>query len=159
LECSISKDEKSAMVWERPVFDYATGELIEEHKEFKIFYFDTAVRVRPRAKQYCFPKGEDFEAELRRLLKLHDIRYTETEKGYTAAVRQYLGSYEKATVSETKTVCFPDGAILVPMDQINANIAAFLFEPDFIDSKDGAIPTACARFIPCRDGAFPIYRN
>ncbi|MBQ7624116.1 MAG: hypothetical protein IJS65_02435 [Clostridia bacterium] len=158
LECVLSKDDSNALVWARQTFNLATGELLNDDKDYKLYYYDKAVRKRTCARKYYFPKGESFEEELRRLLSIHEIAFSETEENYKASVRQYTGSYESAELSDIKQVCFPKGAIIVPMDQINANFAAYLFEPDLTDSNNPTLPTACAGIIPCDNGVFPIYR-
>ena len=158
LECSLSKKKESAFYWTKPVYDYATGKMTSEGKNSPIYYFDTAVRSRPRATAYVLPKGEAWEAELKRFLEIHDVRYYEIAPGASARLCGYTGTTQKAELTEEAAVSFPNGAVVIPLDQSGANIAAYLIEPDVTDVREGSTSLAQMGAVSPVDGVFPIYR-
>ena len=156
LESAQSKNTATAVVYPKTNVNYATG--ILTLKNDYIYYFDTPARARPRATAYVVPRGEDWEDTLISRLTLHAIRWEILPEGATVPLRQYTGTTTGASLTEERYVSFETGAIVIPMDQIASNFAAYLMEPDLTEIKEGDGSLAQSGVIVATDGAFPIYR-
>ncbi len=158
LECRISKDPDTALYWDKPVYDYITGKMTSEGKNSAMYYYDTAVRSRPRATAYLIPKGVAKEEKIRDLLDVHGVRYYEIAPGARVSVLGYTGTTEKAELTGESLVAFENGAIVIPLDQAASNIAAYLCEPDVTDAGSKVTSFAQMKLLSPANGIFPIWR-
>ena len=120
-------------------------------------------RSRPRPTAYVFPKEDSMNVRstdvniatvsaangyainynfLFRLMDSQDIYFYEVPAGTTATLKQYYrDSTSNTTTSNVNAglraeaeVTFPDGAYVVPLDQVSGAVIAMLFEPDVAGS-------------------------
>jgi len=132
---------------------------------------DTAERSRPRPTAYVIPADHP---NIDRILYIFDNQGAEYYKLYpgTAAELQqyyYVGPYtavSKRTVGfeaglrDAATTAFPNGAYVIPMDQVAANVIAAICEPDVNDSNgyDGSLVQFGLITYNDETKNYPIYR-
>ncbi|MBP5289209.1 MAG: DUF2817 domain-containing protein, partial [Clostridia bacterium] len=159
LTTDLSKNEETALSVRRPLFDLATGDVIDENHVGKMYFFDTALRSRPYPTAYVLPKGFAWEEKVLEILRCNGIRAGEIPAGECAVLRQYIGSAKRAFLTEEKNVRFPRGAIVIPLAQETGILIATLLEPDGSDATDGKGSLAQNKIIEPSEGAFPVYRS
>ena len=145
-----------------PLFDYRTGECTDPDHKAEVYRIDTAVRSRPFPKAYLVPRGRKWEKEVRDRLELLGIEYELLPAGIEVAVRRYRAGKDPDSAELTKKarVAFPRGAVRVPTAQANILYAAYLFEPDVGDAREGATSFVQTGVIAAdKDGAYPVYRQ
>lgn len=131
---------------------------------------DTVVRSRIRPTAYVIPKDIPNAEKILYILDNQGAEYYELAPGSTANLKQYyyVGEYTyegsskgfTADLREETSVAFPQGAYVIPMDQVSGNVIAMTMEPDVNDSN-GYDGTLVQYGLITYDGAtmnFPIYR-
>lgn len=141
-----SKFKKAEYTW-NPRYDYLSGKLTSALKRKSAnYYYDKAVRSRPRTTAYVVPKNAQGAAKALDIIKKHDISYYEVAPGTTIKLKQYGGEvtpvpntpyYEvkKATLSAESTFTFNEGAYVFPTNQVSGTLLMYLFEPDVKDTS------------------------
>ena len=114
---------------------------------------DTVVRSRIRPTAYVIPKDIPNAEKILYILDNQGAEYYELEPGSTANLKQYyyvarvhlqrpgnLG-FTPPTCGRETAVTFPNGAYVIPMDQVSGNVIAMTMEPDVNDSNgyDGTL--------------------
>ena len=146
---------------------------------------DTSHFDRSRPTAYVVPKGItnttvnsgdyaiNYEALLTMLQSNH-IEYYELDAGTSAPLRQYFrvsgtgsasGSYNptvnanflRADLRPEETVSFPNGAYVVPMDQVAGSVIMCTFEPDV--SNSNAFNGSVAQSLPDSEGLAVIFHD
>lgn len=131
---------------------------------------DTVVRSRIRPTAYVIPKDISNVEKILYILDNQGAEYYELEPGSTASLKQYyyVGEYTyegsdkgfTADLRDETTVTFPQGAYVIPMDQVSGNVIAMTMEPDVNDSNgyDGTlVQYGLVTYDPTTMN-FPIYR-
>ena len=143
----------------QPRYDYYTGRLTDPAARVRVYFIDEALQSRPLPLAYWVPKGEKWEKRVREQLSVLGISFTEEAPGASRSLLQYSGTQEEIALLPEKEVSFPKGAICVPMAQTNMLYAAYLFEPDIGDAREGAVSLVQTGVIGAENGVFPIYRQ
>ena len=90
---------------------------------------------------------------------MHGIPYVELKEGSTLTLRKYSGGYDKTVIGAAKEVVFEKGAYAVTMNNSDAYLIAYLFEPNshrFATAEDHSISFAHIGYIKDGDG---LYRS
>lgn len=130
----------------RPVFNY-NGTCADSSNIVKFEYFDTALKTRPRPTAYVIsaqaqgitytaPDGIKYAAleNLKRILQCNGIEYYVLERPMGIEVQGYEWLSSSANLTSSTVVTFEPGSMVIPMDQVSANVAAVSFEPDVLDN-------------------------
>lgn len=158
---------------------YLNGTLYTSHED-TLSLEDTITRGRERPTAYVIPA--DIE-NIDRILYIFDnqnIEYYQLAPNASANLKQYyyVGEYSGevagtygdgggvitdgfvADLREAADVTFSKGAYVIPMDQVSANVAAMLLEPDVNDSTnyDGTLVQSGLVTFDQNTKNFPIYR-
>jgi len=124
---------------------YSDGDLCEA-REVALSMPDTPVRVRVRPAAYILDAYAEKKDEICMLMKEHGVEFFEIPAGRCFNVRQYFCEGPRpesngnpldicAGLRDETDVEFADGAVIIPMDQVRANLIAVMFEPDIFDSS------------------------
>ena len=132
---------------------------------------DTAEHSRVRPTAYVIPADHE---NIDRILYIFDnqgAEYGKLDPGTTVELQQYYykGDYIaangrargfEADLRDSTEVTFENGAYLVPMDQVAANVIAAICEPDVIDSNgyDGSLVQFGQITYDEETKNYPIYR-
>lgn len=131
---------------------------------------DTVVRSRIRPTAYVIPKDIENLDKILYILDNQGAEYYELSAGSTAPLKQYYytGEYTyngkdagfTAALRDETQVTFDKGAIVIPMDQVAANVIAMTMEPDVNDSNgyDGTLVQYGLVSYDKDSQNFPIYR-
>ncbi len=151
----------------KTVYSYATG-LATGTKNVTIKSADTVERSRSFPTAYVIPKDAKSSAILR-IADGHNIFYYELDKGDSAHLFGYNGSYDASTkavsdvtLTEEALVSFPNGAYVFPMNQEGCILLAAMFEPDNDDvynTSDKTYTLAQDGLISYENGGFVMYRS
>ena len=98
---------------------------------------NVAIRYRPLPTAYVFSADVENLNTILARLDVQRIAYKKLDAGTVLTLQQYGGTKSSATLSESKTVTFENGAYIVPVDGYRAYIIAYLFEPDNTDVTEG----------------------
>ena len=120
--------------------------------------YDVATRSRTAPTAYVIPAGERWAEEVVENMALNGVSYTKLPAGSVVQLQQYTGTTTEASLTEEKTVSFPNGAYVMTMNQVNSYILAVRMEPDMGDGSSNTVTFAQEGVIPAVDGTFPIYR-
>ena len=154
------------LAWTIPTYDGATG-LFKKYQTTTPDVYDDIQRSRPAPTAYVLPAGENWVADVLKIMERHGITYTTLPAGSTVKLRQYTGSRAEAALTDETAVSFPEGAYVFTMDTQKAMILATLLEPDMTDtartltSGNGNYTATSGdthTYIAPVDGVFPIYR-
>lgn len=131
---------------------------------------DTIVRGRVRPTAYVISKDIPNLSKILYILDNQGAEYYELAAGSSAQLKQYyyVGEYTyndraagfTADLRDAATVSFPNGAVVIPMDQVAGNVIAMLMEPDVNDSNgyDGTLVQYGVISYDETTKNFPIYR-
>lgn len=131
---------------------------------------DTIVRGRTRPTAYVISKDIPNLEKILYILDNQGAEYYELSAGSSAQLKQYyyVGEYTynnraagfTANLRDAASVTFPNGAVVVPMDQVAGNVIAMLMEPDVNDSNnyDGTLVQYGVVSYDETTLNFPIYR-
>lgn len=100
--------------------------------------------------------------DILRVLDLHGIPYTKLKEGAKLTLRKYSGGYENTAIGEAAEVTFEKGAYAVTMNNSDAYLIAYLFEPNshrFANAEDHSISFATVRYIKDGDGLYRSEQN
>ncbi len=162
LKAETSHTPESCVWVPFPTFDYITGECTDPDHKAEVYRIDTALRTRPFPKAYLVPRGRKWEKEVRERLELLGLEYELLPAGAEVTARQYRAGADplSAELAKKARVAFPRGAVRVPTAQSGILYAAYLFEPDIGDAREGATSFVQTGVIPAaKDGAYPLYRQ
>ena len=126
--------------------------------EYKAYVPDTIKYSRIAPTAYVIPAGESYTDKVLDLADKHGISYSFIPEGSTLLLQQYIGTVEKADLSEEKLVSFVNGAYVFTMNQVDAYILGVLMEVDVTDSAENKGSLAQMGVITPVNGVFPIYR-
>lgn len=138
LRGETSQDPAGEVRLPQPRFDFATGECVEPDRTVPVYRIDTAVRSRPFPRAYLVPRGGAREKEILERLDLLGIEHAFLPAGAKVRAQGYRPSGEFFELTPEREVSFPEGAIRVPTAQSALLYAAYLFEPDIGDAREGA---------------------
>ena len=113
-------------------------------------------RIAPTA--YVIPAGESFTDTVLALMDKQGISYRYIPEGAALLLQQYTGTVTEADLTEEKLTCFPRGAYVFTMDQVDGYILANLMEPDVNDTATDKGTLVQQGIISATNGVFPIYR-
>ncbi len=97
-----------------------------------------------------------------KLLDLQGIPYTKLKKGATLTLRKYSGGYENTSIGAAESVTFENGAYAVTMNNADAYLIAYLFEPNsnrYTSAEDHSISFAHIGYIKDGDGLYRSEEN
>ena len=135
--------------------DTGSGEITDS--VFTGVIYDVVKNSRTAPTAYVIPAGESWTDGVLELLDKQGITYTQIPAA-AVQLQQYTGTVSAASLTEEKTVVFPEGAYVMTMAQKNAYILGLLMEPDVKDLSDDKGTMAQQGLITATDGVFPIYR-
>ena len=142
-----------------PYHNMATGEYGGENLTTSNRTVLEADITRARPTAYVIPDGSRWVKEALSVLDKHSIRYYRVDNGATINLQQYKGDENGAELLAETAVTFPDGAWILPMDQVEGTVLALLMEPDVIDNNEyNCTLVKCGVILPSADGTLPIYR-
>ncbi|MCR5825307.1 MAG: hypothetical protein K6G54_01945, partial [Oscillospiraceae bacterium] len=131
---------------------------------------DTIERGRPRPTAYVFPADAENIEDILYIMDNQGAEYYELEPGSAAKLQQYyyVGPYNavngrtvgfEAGLRDEELVFFENGAYVIPMDQLAANVIAAICEPDVNDSNgyDGSL-VQYGKVVADEDNNYCIYR-
>lgn len=116
--------------WATPLIHVPTGEVKEEKHVIPYREHVAALRTRPRATAYLVPMSTPNEEEILRIARIHGAEGYTLPAGSAVKVRQYLQNGEKIALSEEQTVCFEQGAYVLP-NTVSSTVLGAVMEPDF----------------------------
>jgi len=131
---------------------------------------DTMIRSRTRPTAYVIPKDIDRLDKILYILDNQGAEYYDLAPNSSAQLKQYYyeGPYTyneramgiTANLRDETNVSFPNGAVVIPMDQVAGNVIAMLMEPDVTDSNgyDGSLYQYGVVTYDESTNDFPIYR-
>ena len=158
LTHDVSGAEGTGYVISRPTWDLGDGSSVNPDASGTIYRYDIAKRSRPRPTAYVIPKGEAWAQEAIAIMDKNGISYYELEAGSTVWLQQYLGNATSATLTGEMAVTFGDGAYVLPMNQVGANVLAMTMEPDVTDSAGYNGTLVQSGVVSAGTGVLPIYR-
>gem|GEM_PF-2554184 len=132
---------------------------------------DTAERSRPRPTAYVIPADHPNIEKILYIFDNQGAEYYELAPGSAAELQQYyyVGPYVAASrrtvgfeagLRDAAMTAFPNGAYVIPMDQVAANVIAAICEPDVNDSNgyDGSLAQYGAMSYDSATKNYPLYR-
>ena len=120
--------------------------------------YDVLSRSRVAPTAYVIPAGESWNDAILELMDRHGISYTKIPAGSMIQLQQYGGTTSEATLTEEKSVTFPNGAYVFTMNQVGGRILANLMEPDVTDISAGNSTLVMAGMIPSDGTNYALYR-
>jgi len=94
-----------------------------------------------------------------KLLDLHGIPYTKLSDNATLTLRKYSGGYANTVIGSAESVTFKNGAYAVTLNNSDAYLIAYLFEPNsypYSNAEETSISFAHLGYIKDGDG---LYRS
>lgn len=133
--------------------DQITGVATEKNLIPKVYSAINRERVAPTA--YVIP-AENSDRVLK-LMDLHGIEYTFIPEGSTVRLQQYVAG-ETVTLTDEKSVTFPEGAYVFCKNQVRGYILSMLMEPDVDDLAEQKGTLVQQGLLTAAEGKYPIYR-
>ena len=136
--------------------DQLTGTATDTVTTPKVYSGVKRSRIAPTA--YVIPAGEGFTESVVKLMARHSIDYTFIPAGSSVRLQQYTGNGTEASLTEEKTVTFPNGAYVFCRNQVQGNVLSMLMEPDVTEMEEQKGTLVQQSMILPTGDTLPIYR-
>ena len=136
--------------------DQLTGTATDTVTTPKVYSGVKRSRIAPTA--YVIPAGEGFTESVVKLMERHNIAYTFIPAGSSVRLQQYTGNGTEASLTEEKTVTFPNGAYVFCRNQVAGNVLSMLMEPDVTEMEEQKGTLVQQSLILPTGDTLPIYR-
>ena len=119
------------MAYDVTHWNNVTGEVSHIYEQYPIIYREAQDgKSRPRPTAYVFPAGEEWNQKVLDVLDGNGISYYTISGDKMLKLRQMTGVVDAGDLAPENYHSFPNGCYVVPMNQTNCLLAAYVFEPD-----------------------------
>ena len=148
------------MSYDVTYWNNVTGEVSHIYEQYPIIYREAEDgKTRPRPTAYVFPAGETWNQKVLDVLDANGISYYIVSGDKMLKLRQMTGVVDAGDMATEYYHSFPNGCYVVPMNQPNCLLAAYVFEPDICGSNVqyhyGSVTQV--GIMPAGDNCFPVY--
>ena len=145
--------------WTNPLLHVPSGEVVEENHTIDYKEHTEALATRPCATAYVLPAGLAKEEEILRVAGNHAVDHYRLTAGSAVNLKQYIKTEDGISMTEEKSVCFENGALVFP-NTVDSAVLNVIMEPDFNAANPERKMTLLRMGLMEADeaGALPLYR-
>ncbi|MBE6640352.1 MAG: hypothetical protein E7619_02075 [Ruminococcaceae bacterium] len=151
----------SKAIGDRPTI-YASGEWKDKNGTKAFNLIDTLSNMIVLPTAYVFSPDIENIDNILAVLDMQGIPYVKLAPGSTLNLRKYSGGYANTAIGAAENVTFENGAYAVTMNNCDAYLIAYLFEPNsnrFSTAEDHSISFAHMGYISDGDGLYRSEEN